>query len=316
MINNNWFFDRERTEKRFKELQNYYAQEKLNADNFNCKYHDKCIKSQSNNCIKQYSGGTAALLPFYDVMYKGQEIRVLIIGKETGYMKNEIYGTSPNFETNNLNLLNCINWKNKNNHIKGTLLTLQQIFEVKTEYIYASYALSDALRCSFQESDKINSVTATRDTKIMRDNCFEYLFNEIKILEPTLIICQGEWAIKGKYSFLDYLSNYLIESPKCLKNSINKKYGLYEFSKFMCITSHHPAIYGHWIKNLAPDSLWPMIEYLKEINYLPRFDSNATSAYESIVKPIIEPIISSLLSNDRLRSKNVLVEKEPNLFNI
>ena len=33
----------------------------------------------------------------------------------------------------------------------------------------------------------------------------EYLFDEIDILEPTIIICQGEWAIKGKDNFVQFI---------------------------------------------------------------------------------------------------------------
>ena len=85
-----------------------------------------------------------------------------------------------------------------------------------------------------------------------------------------------------------------------LKNS-NGKYGLYDFNKFMLITCHHPAILGNWIKNLAPDSVWPPLEYLRSINYLPTVDSKYSQEYLDMVKKYVDDILVNLESNDRLR---------------
>lgn len=303
-----WEFDIKRTQQRYEVLKEYYEVHKLNANSFSCKYFQECLASQKFDTIKQYSGGTAGLMPFYDVRYKEKEIRVMIIGKEGGYMVNSEYGTSPNFDIKTRNLLNCINWKRKNNHIRGTLITLQKIFEVNSEYIYASYSMSEGLRCAFQLKNRITNISSVKDTATMRKYCMTYLIDEIKILEPTLIIVQGAWAIKGKRShFIDVLADSLGTKVKCLKKSRNQQYGLYEFPSFMCITSHHPAILAHWLKNLAPDSLWPMIDYLREIGYLPTFDEQASIEYEKTVKPRVDPIIASLPSNDFLRGK---IQKE------
>ncbi|MCL4515668.1 MAG: hypothetical protein M1379_08815 [Firmicutes bacterium] len=313
IVNGNWKFDMARTQERYRALKEYYDTRGLNADNFSCPKYPDCLDSQKEGTIQQYLGGTAGLMPFYDVEYKNTPIRVLSVGKETGYMVNTPYGTSPNFDVNTLNVLNCINWKRKNNHIKGTLITLQRIFELETEYVYASYALSDALRCSFQLKNTADNVSAVKDTPKMRDNCLEYLVDEIRILEPTLIILQGEWAVAGRNPFVQRLAAQLGEQVRCVKKNQNGKYGLYEFTSFMCITSHHPAILGNWLVNLAPDSLWPMIDYLREIGYLPAFEPEDRLKYEKTVKPYVDPIITKLASNDRLRSKKA-IDNQMSLF--
>jgi|CXWL01.1.fsa_nt_gi hypothetical protein len=296
-----WNFDIQKTQQRAKSLSCYYIEQGLNADAFTCKFFDMCAASQKPGTTKQYSGGTAGLMPFYDVTYKGKEIRILVVGKETGYMLNSPYGTSPNFNENNRNVLNCINWKGKNNHIKGTLITLQKIYGFESEYLYASFALSNALRCAFQISEKIKNVSNVQDTKTMRKNCLEHLLAEIKILEPTLIITQGEWAIKGNKNFIEVLEEALNVSKAFLKASHNGKYGLYQFPSFMLIAGHHPAILGNWVKNLAPDSLWPMIDYLRIIEYLPKFSSNSRSEYELLVTHEVDNLLRDAPSNDRLR---------------
>lgn len=308
-----WEIDFEKTRWRHQQLSDMYRLERLNANNFACKYYRYCKESQKEEgIVKQYAGGTAALMPAYDVYYNNQAIRVLVIGKETGYMPNTVYGTSDDFNTNNNNVLNCINWKKKNNHIKGTLYILQSIFNIDTEYVYASYALTDLIRCSFQKSALISNVSNVHDTKVMRHNCIEYLIKEIDILEPTLIIAQGEWTIKNNI-LLNKLYEHYGLYKEILKNS-NEKYGLYEFKKFMCITCHHPAILGNWIKNLAPDSVWPMLEHLKQIGYLPDIDAKTLDTYEKLVFPVVNPIIEKLPSNDWLRQKKRSMEGQLNLF--
>lgn len=252
------------------------------------------------------------MMPAYDVFYDNQAIRVLVVGKETGYMPNTTYGTSDDFDTNNKNVLNCINWKKKNNHIKGTLYILQAIFDLSTEYVYASYALSDLLRCAFQENALIRNTSNVHDTRMMRCNCMEYLMKEIEILEPTLIIAQGEWAIKNNI-LIDTLKEHYGAYGLVLQNS-NGKYGLYEFKRFMCMTCHHPAILGNWVKNLAPDSVWPMIAHLKQIGYLPCIDDKTLGKYEALVRPVVDPIIEKLPSNDWLRQKKAGVDGQISLF--
>lgn len=298
-----WKVNQELTQKRFERLQKLYSNCGLNADAFNCKYYLECEASQNNKCVgKQFAGGTAALSPFYDISYNDIPMRTLVIGKETGYMKNEEFGTSPNFETNCKNVLNCINWKGKNNHIKGTLMILQYIYQVDTEYIYSSYALSNSLRCAFQDLSKIENLSAVNDTKTMRDNCFSYLFNEIDILEPNLIICQGEWSIRGKDNFINRFSKKYKEEPVCLRKNLNDKYGLYKYDNCIVLTCNHPAILGNWIKNLAPDSVWPAIDLLRKEGILPQIDvMNSTEEYEHLVKTVTDNTLASMGSNDKLR---------------
>lgn len=299
-----WQFDNEATKNRIARLDELYRRYGLNADNFGCSHYNECAKSQNKKKVcKQYSGGTAAVSPFYDIYYDDVPMRTLVIGKETGYMRNEKYGTSPNFNVNCNNVLNCINWERKNNHIKGTLMILQYMFQVDTEYIYSSYALSNHLRCAFQLSDKQDNVSAVCDTKTMRENCFKYLFDEIDILEPNIIICQGEWAIRGKDNFISRLEQYNEESAECILRNSNQKYGLYKFNAYYVLTCHHPAILGNWIKNLAPDSVWPALDYLRSQRLLPKINDRAlaTREYEAIVKEEIDDVLAILPSNDRLR---------------
>lgn len=298
-----WKIDMVATQNRKEKLSELYNKEGLNADKFHCKHYLECELSQKGKCVgKQYAGGTAAVSPFYDISYDGIPMRTLIVGKETGYMKNEKYGTSPNFYENCDNVLNCINWKHKNNHIKGTLMTLQYLFQVDTEYIYSSYALSNSLRCAFQDVTKIENLSSVNDTRTMRDNCINYLFEEIDILEPNLIICQGEWSIRGKDNFVEKMSKRYGEKPVCVRKNSNGKYGLFKFDKFYVLTCHHPAILGNWIKNLAPDSVWPAIDYLREEGILPQIDrTSSTKEYELLIRNKVDEMLSVMQSNDRLR---------------
>lgn len=239
----------------------------------------------------QYRGGTAGLCPFYDVRYQGREIRVLVIGKEESYDCKKPFRTSSNFDERSRNCLTTIYSQSRTFHIKGTLLTLQRIFGIESEYVYASYALSNLLRCAFQRRSTAKNTSDLQDTPTMRQNCMAYLVDEIRILEPTLIIAQGSWAVDSKRSFISQLEKGFGHATCIMKNR-NQKYGLYEFSEFMCITSHHPARFGNWLTNLAPDSLWPMIDRLKSTGFLPTISAKeaeeAKEGYERVVKPRVD----------------------------
>lgn len=298
-----WKFNTQKTKMRFEALKDQYKAHGLSADDFRCKSFSECSLSQKPGTKKQYAGGTACLMPFYDVEYNGKEVRVLVIGEETGYMANTKYGTFDNLDIHQRTILNCTNWRGKTNHIKGTLITLQRLFEVETEYIYASFALSNLLRCAFQLATNMNSVSKVTDTPIMRRNCLNYLIDEIKILEPTLIIVQGSWALGGQTPFITRLSQSLGTTATLLKGNKDNKYGLYKLNFFMCITTHHPSLYGRWIANWSNDSLWPMIDYLKETGYLPRAGKSSTAEYEKTVKPVVDSLIKGMPSNDLLRQK-------------
>lgn len=297
-----WKADIDKTKNRCEKLLEYYKTAGLNADDFHCIHYNECKNSQKKcNVVKQYSGGTVGITPFYDISYDGKPIRVLIVGKENGYMKNTEYGTSTNFHENCLNILNCINWEKKNNHIKGTLMILQNIFGIESDYVYSSYALTNLMRCSFQDGDKYDNVSNVSSTSTMKDNCLKHLIKEIEILEPTIVIFQGEWAISGKNTIVDKLYSYYEIEKRCLLKNSNGKYGLYDFKKFMLITCHHPAILGNWIKNLAPDSVWPPLNYLRNINYLPIIEPKYSEEYIKLVKKYVDDILVNMESNDRLR---------------
>lgn len=78
----NWQFDTAKTQERYDRLQEYYQRTGLNADNFFCQHYGACSGSQKDGTVKQYSGGTAGLSPFFDVSYAGQPIRILIMAKK------------------------------------------------------------------------------------------------------------------------------------------------------------------------------------------------------------------------------------------
>ena len=297
-----WNFDQEKTKLRIKELNEYYKEHGLNAFGFKCEKKQNCVQSQKGKTVKQFHGSTASVTPLYDAVYNNMPIRILFIGKETAYMKklNNGYGIPENFDANNKIALKWIDSKKRNSHIEGTRLILRNIYNVESDYVYSSYALSNLLRCSFQDEDKRYKASSTRDTKEMRDNCVVHLIEEIKILKPTIIITQGAWAVSGRRTFIDILTDRFGKYDLLKKNK-NEKYGLYRFGTFYCVTTHHPGRLAVWKKNLANDSVWPMIDYMRNKEKCLPSEKMSVSAYENSVKRFIDPIISTLKSNDSLR---------------
>lgn len=289
-----WSFDTTKTQERYKALEEYYKLQGLNAEDFRCRFFAECAVSQKPGTIKQYSGGTIGLSPFYDVSYAGIPIRVLVIGKEASHEPEALYGTAANFAVRSRQIHDTIFSTRRTNHIKGTLLTLQYIFGVQSEYVYASYALGNALRCAFQRAAIAQNTSNLPDTRTMRANCFQYLAKEIRILEPTLVITQGAWALNHKAPLIETLAAaFGVEPETIMTNEVNGKYGLYAFPTFMYLTGHHPARLELWKKNLAPDSLWPMLGYLKTTGYLPAIAPEDADQYEAVVKPYIDSMTAN-----------------------
>ena len=287
-----WEFDTAKTQERYKSLQAYYQSKGLNADKFACRHWQVCSASQKAGNVHQYSGGTVGLMPFYDVSYRNRAVRVLVIGKEESPNPNKLYGTSSNFDSRSFGCLSTIFSQTRTNHIKGTLLTLQRIFEVESDYLYASYALGNALRCGFQKPEVATNTSDLQDTRTMWQNCIAYLVGEIEILEPTLIITQGRWSAAGKPSFVELLADAFGKPAVLMRNEANGLYGLYEFENFMLITSHHPARLPLWKMRYAPDTVWPMIDYLKRSGYLPTIALKDARDYEHIVKSTVDKIFN------------------------
>lgn len=292
----NWSFDINKTQERYAALENLYREKGLNAESFACRFFAECFASQKPGIVRQYSGGTVGLSPFYDVEYAGTPIRILIIGKEASHEPGAVYGTAPNFGARSNQIRDTIFSTRRTNHIKGTLLTLQYIFGVQSEYVYASYALGNALRCAFQKASVAQNTSNLADTRTMRANCFPYVAEEIAILQPTLVITQGAWALDHGAPLMDTLAAAFDNTPKTVMlNEQNPNYGLYEFPHFMYLTSHHPARIFLWKRDLAPYSLWPMLDYLKATGYLPTIAPEDASHYEALVKPHIDSLYASNL---------------------
>ncbi len=296
-----WLFDVPKTRRRYQALLKHYQQAGLNADNFACPHYAACEDSQ-RGAKNLFKGGTLGLMPLYDVSYNGTPIRIFIIGKEDGYTpesrrygKPELhpYGIPANFSLRCKQCLQATQRTTLNPHIKGTLLTLQRIFEVQSQYLYASYALGNGLRCAFQKDPNSENHSDLPDTPIMRRNCFPYLVKEIEILEPTLVITQGNWAIDANHPVMAQLHRAFGPSKRLMVSS-NGKHGLYEFPSFMYLTSYHPARLGPWKTRLAPDALWPMIDHLKDIGYLPHISSEEAAQYEAKVKPAVDKLLNRL----------------------
>ncbi|MCZ7546945.1 MAG: hypothetical protein M5R40_27020 [Anaerolineae bacterium] len=140
----------------------------------------------------------------------------------------------------------------------------------------------------------------------MRENCFGYLVKEIEILEPTLVITQGAWAV-GKPSLVDLFGDPFGVPEALKKNERNRRYGLYEYPGFMLITSLHPGYLHFWKSIYAPDTLWPMIDCLKARGYLPRITSEDAQIFEQFVRPAVDKVLTERASIASSQQKDELL---------
>lgn len=90
------------------------------------------------------------------------------------------------------------NFNQRNQHMKGTTIALQETFNIGKNsehisvngvnvHIFEAFALVNVVLCSRCNDRKRES----KVTEVMRNNCINHFIKTVEILQPTLIIFQG-----------------------------------------------------------------------------------------------------------------------------
>ena len=200
-------------------LSNYYQEQKISVNAFDCKNKDKCK-------VEVFRGSEAHVGASY-----GEPFKVLIASLDRGKGKENIDKRTEEIEV--------LKEKDLNPHMKGTLETLKVIFsdEVKTKEateLFKNFAMTNTAKCCLGKN------MSQAPWKFF-DRCKEYTKAEVEILDPDIIITQGRCAA---------------EVFALLYPSLKNKNKWYEWERDISLDGHkalvvcsvHPSARGKWQK--------------------------------------------------------------------
>jgi len=267
--------EKEKTIQRKRELltlyKNYYCENGI------CKLYKICSQQAvTDGLVNGYNSSFAAMVgDNYDIIVNGKAIRILIVGKE-GRFKNECSNSlfSPKrligfLDEGKVNLhyretykmlCEMLNYNWVNNSIEDT-----NKFLYKQDSVLTCFALTNMYRCAFKEhSEQVSNI---KNYPEQTKNCLEILKEEIKILEPTIIILQK--------------SGFTADDISPDSTEIFETIYYSNALKAYIIESIHPRNYGKWYNDGYP-KFSKAVSRLRLLEALPPLDFSTTDLINAL----------------------------------
>ena len=227
------------TRRRLAALDAYYSAAVLDGDRFVCASAAACEASAAKPGVGFYEAQGSAVGPRYDVWEDGVPTRVLVVPMETGRPRTRV---SVEERTAEVQVLAQRPWRRWNPHMRGVGLALRLAFgrglgdddeglHLPTVegpvHLLDAYAMANLLLCGAVQVGTVNS----RSTRVMRRNCSRHLAATIDVLEPTLVISQGQTVSAPVASVVDVVERHSERVATC---SVNGR-------RFVWVDLHHPT---------------------------------------------------------------------------
>lgn len=243
-------------EKIIKNLKEFYTNNKLNRDGFNCSNLSNCEAIAKKRKI-QYKGAQAHVGKLY-----GEKIKIVVLSLDSGGGHDYIEERTDTIER--------VKYSNSktNMHMKGTIELLRIFFPNDTdENCLKRFSMTNSAKCS--AGDSKNKLP----TDIYK-NCSYFHKKEIEILGADIIISQGKDAypssLKPKklsdYELQEFYNSLNIPNQNimnAIKPTIDKYCKTVELSKSRVLLIHGPhpsARQGQW--QLFRDISLPILKLL------------------------------------------------------
>ena len=159
------------------QLQSFYDEKGLLVSAFHCQHANACAKAAGCSLSQ---GAEAHVGARY-----GKDLRLVVVSLDTGgandsmdRRRHEIEGLHPNGATNP--------------HMKGTTQLLEVIYGTESGNLYELYAMTNAAKCSRGDAGR------KKVSRVLYQNCSEYVVPELTCLDPQMIVTQGNeawWAL-------------------------------------------------------------------------------------------------------------------------
>jgi hypothetical protein len=187
--------DLEATRSRHECLADYFRDKVMSGGVLRCRHADRCGAEACRVGADFYAGQLSYLGPHYDLIQSGEALRVLIVPMEVGagpaYVSMERRSEG----------VQAVRYGTRNPHMQGVVFALQLAFGLPLSdrranehldsnhgriHVLDAFAMANLRLCSLAGPGKTSKATS-----IVSENCFEHLAETIRILEPTLVISQG-----------------------------------------------------------------------------------------------------------------------------
>lgn len=208
----------ERSSARGARLDAYFRKHVLDRE-FLCRHYDECRQSRSEYLF--FEGQLPHVGPHYDLEVAGRPTRIVIIGQEYGHGPGRV-GLSKRSDMIRRSASQDFRSRARNPHMKGTASLLRLLLgrapgtDAEGErlglspeaHIFEGFALVNALLCSSVREakatgDQFKGAAKGFSSSTMRRNCGAHLLAALEILEPTIIVVQGQGVRKWIAPALD-----------------------------------------------------------------------------------------------------------------
>jgi hypothetical protein len=172
---------------------------------FICTQYREC---RASHAATFHEGQLHHLGRFYDLLFNGVPLRVVVVGQEYGHEPPRV-GSQARYEMIMHSGIDCRfsaegEYKSRNPHMRGTTSALRLLFglplgadhereflQIDRErvHLFDAFGLINYLLCSAVGDD---GKTRGLATKIMKKNCQSHFREALRILEPSVIIVQGK----------------------------------------------------------------------------------------------------------------------------
>ena len=196
--------DQQKSEERRRALDQYLTANVL-ATEFICTHYQEC---KSSHAARFYEGQLHHVGRFYDLLFDGLPLRIVIVGQEYGHAPAPV-NSQARYNMIMSSGLECRfkaegNFEARNPHMRGTSNVLRLLFNVplgtdhKSEFmkidggcvhLFDAFALVNYLLCSAVGND---GKTRGLATPTMMKNCQHHFRGALQILEPSVIVVQGK----------------------------------------------------------------------------------------------------------------------------
>jgi hypothetical protein len=196
------------TARRLRALEAYMDANVLGPQGFCCASYSACLGSIGAQ-ERFYEGQLSHVGRHFDLHVNGRALRIVVVGQEYGGTRTSITLQERYDETHTTSGLARryyadSNYPGRNPHMRGTTSALRVILgtgvgedwndefvetgEGERFHVFDGFALVNALLCS---AHPVRGAQG-RSTKVMQRNCLRHFDATIRILEPTLMVLQGE----------------------------------------------------------------------------------------------------------------------------
>lgn len=195
--------DPERTAGRIRKLEEYVRLNLLCDDRFICEHHRDCRASASPYF---YEGQMSHVGKHFDLVVGGRELRIVVVAQEYG---QQLIGVDLEARTAMFDESAAKGFRGRNRHMRGTTSILRLLLgrppgtddegerlfgEARgTAHIFDGFALVNALLCSAVRAPPVGRKAGKgASSPLMRKNCARHLHRTMEILEPTVIVVEGQ----------------------------------------------------------------------------------------------------------------------------